>query len=274
MEEILREKALKNLHERTAQKKKAQMEAEKNTKENDEDENDDSPEPIIKSVVSVNKTESNTSSKGSETQETDDLCSNIKSKTVRERKVPLRTAKNIIRSIIESDNQTSTLSTESVPKKVVRKIVVESDENTMSQKPNITLKETNKEAVQSASALKQAISGISTIKVKTLEEIRKEKQERKAKMNQELETKDKDFINTDDTSVIANEQVVADDEKNTSVNVKPLKGRKISIKKGDDEGRTKSNIIKVGGKLLLRRKVGKTEKAVIEKGKQYYLQGF
>ncbi|XP_031563891.1 zinc finger CCCH domain-containing protein 11A-like isoform X2 [Actinia tenebrosa] len=256
LEEILREKALKNLHERTAQKKKERMEAEKNTKENSDEPNDDSPEPIIKSVVSVNKTESTVSSKGSEPQETDDLGSNVKTKTVPEKKVQLRTAKTIIRSIIESDNQTSTLSTETVPKKLVRKIVIESDENTVSQKPIIATKESDKEA----SALKQATSGISTIKVKTLEEIRKEKQERIVRMNQKQKINNKDLINADNLSKIGDEQVVSN-EKSTLVNVKPVKGRKISIKKRDDAGTAKSNIIKSGGKLLLKRKVAKTETA-------------
>lgn len=245
------------------------MAAEKNMKENNGDEtNDDPPEPIIKSVVSINKTESNTSSKDSVPQETDDLSSDIKSNTVPEKKVQLRTAKTIIRSIIESDRSTSTLFTETVPKKVVRKIVVESNENNSSQKSDIALKETSEEAVNisSAAAPKQITSDVSAIKIKTLEEIRKEKQDRKAKLNQQLETEDKNYA--DSTSVIANEQVgLTNDSQKKSANVKPLKGRKISIKKKDD-GTAKTNVIKSEGNLLLKRKVGKVKQnTVMENGR-------
>lgn len=166
LEEILREKALKNLHERTAQKKAAKLLADKNNKES----SDDCSEPIIKSVVSVSKAEATSSQKTDESRESDDEV-----EFVREKKV--RSPKTIILDILDPDDEVASSS---------KKPTVDI-ENKDKIPENEAKEETNNDIQDKQSSV------LTKIKVKTFQEIMEEKRQRKAQQNKEFTTENNEF---------------------------------------------------------------------------------
>ncbi|KAK3749405.1 hypothetical protein QZH41_015870, partial [Actinostola sp. cb2023] len=274
LEEILREKALKNLHERTAQKKRAQLEAEKAKKEDNEDNenNSDSPEPMLKSVVSVSKAESTSSQKVSETHESDE---EQEVEFIREKRE--RSPNTIILGIIDTD-------TSPPAQKTIREVKVESDES----KTEKTSENEEKESVDEAPATEDSTttkssSYLSKIKIKTFEEIMEEKRQRKCQESNDPGTQDVDTstvststvytstvsTSTVSTSAVSTSAVSTSTESctkdiRTVIGTKPVKTRRITrvVKKATADG-NKVVASEPSGKALVRRKVETTARKVV-----------
>ena len=233
LEEILREKALKNLHERTAQKKRALAEADQTGKDHVDGDED---QPILKSVVSVSK-DCHISQKTLEPHECNEPVADRNTKPIHEKKVQLRTAKAIIKSIIDPDNVDTRNATS------ISISTMKSDNN----KPDDVQSSQKEIPSDEPTTSKAATATLTDIKVKTFEEIMQEKHQRNAKVTKEAYVEEQDVKSTTAESKPDSSAVV---EKQLSRN------RKIRIVKKSEEA--KPIVVQCGGKLLQRRIMGST----------------
>lgn len=240
LEEILREKALKNLHERTAQKKKMQMQTEK-TKQ---DTSDDSPEPIIKSVVSVNKVESTSSPKVSESRDSDDEIEFVKEKRG-------KSPKTIILDILDPDKEATNIVT------TTRQVKVKTEDN----KAQETVDKEEKDSDSTSKASK-----VLNIKVKTFEEIMEEKRQRKT-----LETKESKLFDNQESDAQESREFIVEANKESNEEVKEQASRDMRTVSVESKLTRKIRVVKkenkdqkAAGSVILRRKV---ETSPTKKGK-------
>ncbi|XP_048585539.1 muscle M-line assembly protein unc-89 isoform X2 [Nematostella vectensis] len=167
LEEILREKALKKLYERTAAKKKQQQQEGTKAKDDKDADNEEEPSsPTLKSVVSM-------STPKAETEE-------IVKSSENSKKVPS--------SVVGVDKGNKPVSTS--PKKTVRTVKeVEDEKNSLDGEPKLGItrtveivEEVKPELVAKVATLAAPIVAEPSVKVKTFEEIMEEKRLRKAQI--------------------------------------------------------------------------------------------